>query len=86
MIISKNIDNNNSFTLLRLVYIKITILNGVASLQLPVKYPKCPANLIGKTETLIWCIQWTCMQEASTSRQWHHLLCLPSDLLFHTLH
>ena len=30
-----------------LLYIKITTEHGVASLQLPVKYPQLPANLIG---------------------------------------
>ena len=31
---------------------------GVVSSQLPVKYPKLPAYLIGLIETLIWRIAW----------------------------
>ena len=38
-----------------LIFSNITMIEGVASLQLPVKYYQLPAVLIGYIGTLIWC-------------------------------
>ena len=44
-----------------IIFVKIIIEWGVASLQLPAKYPQLPALLIGQIQTLIMAYRHPCV-------------------------